>query len=80
MPVQLIVGARDVLLRSRETRDRTISLVPGAEVVFLEQAGHVLPQQTQRVAEFLRRVTAPSAAVAYQKQPGLGFAHAPALG
>jgi pimeloyl-ACP methyl ester carboxylesterase len=56
LPVQLIVGAQDVLLRSRETRDRTLQLVPQAQVVFLEQAGHILPPQTQAVSDFLRAV------------------------
>jgi pimeloyl-ACP methyl ester carboxylesterase len=58
MPLQVIVGENDVLLRSNETRDRTERHVPDARIIFLENVGHILPPQTMAVAEFLRAVTA----------------------
>ena len=58
MPLQVIIGADDVLLRSKETRDRIERHVPDARIIFLENVGHILPPQTIAVAEFLRAVTA----------------------
>ena len=57
MPVQVIVGANDAMLHATQTRDRITRLVPHAEVTFIDDAGHLLPPQTTRVAEFLRRVS-----------------------
>ncbi len=58
MPVQVIVGANDAMLHPQQTRDRVSRLLPHAELVFLEDAGHMLPPQTARVAAFLSRVAA----------------------
>jgi pimeloyl-ACP methyl ester carboxylesterase len=53
MPVLAIVGARDVLLDSAETKSRLERHAPKAEVVFLPEAGHFIPGQTGRVLAFL---------------------------
>ena len=53
MPVLAVVGGRDALLRSSETRDRLTRLVPGARVAYLEQEGHILPPQATAIADFL---------------------------
>jgi len=53
MPVLAIVGARDVLLDSLETKSRLERYAPKAEVVFLPEAGHFIPGQTGRVLAFL---------------------------
>jgi pimeloyl-ACP methyl ester carboxylesterase len=53
MPVQVCLGAQDVLLRSSETRARVESLVPQARVMWFENAGHILPPQTRAIADFL---------------------------
>jgi pimeloyl-ACP methyl ester carboxylesterase len=55
MPVQVIVGSDDALLDSKETRDRVERCVRNASVVYVENAGHILPPQTARVAAFLKR-------------------------
>ena len=55
MPLLAIVGARDVLLDSAETKTRLERHAPKAEVVFLPEAGHFIPGQTGRVLEFLNR-------------------------
>ena len=52
MPGQLILGGRDELLRSAETRDRMQRAV-AQQLTYLENDGHLLPRQTERVAEFL---------------------------
>jgi len=54
MPVQVVVGGNDALIRSKETRDRMKRLVPHADVVYLEHEGHILPRQTAAVDAFLR--------------------------
>jgi pimeloyl-ACP methyl ester carboxylesterase len=54
VPVQLIVGGRDALLRSDETRDRMQRAVSNLQLAYLENEGHILPRQTERIAEFLR--------------------------
>ncbi len=56
MPVLAIVGGRDVLLDSAQTKRRLEQLAPGAQVVYLPEAGHLLSSQTPRVLEFLRGV------------------------
>jgi len=55
MPVIAVVGGKDVLIDSRETKRRLERHAPGAEVHFLPDAYHLLPSQTGRVLEFLRR-------------------------
>ena len=53
MPVQLIVGGKDALLRSQETRDRMLRCVPHLQLTYLENEGHILPRQTATIAAFL---------------------------
>ena len=57
MPVMAIVGGKDVLLDSAETKRRLESNVPHAEVRYLPEAGHLLPMQTEPILDFLRRAT-----------------------
>lgn len=52
VPLLAILGGRDALLRSAETRDRLTRLVPNARVTYLEQEGHILPPQAGAIAEF----------------------------
>lgn len=54
MPVQVVVGGNDAMLRSKETRDRVKKHVPHADVVYLEREGHIVPRQTATVAAFLK--------------------------
>jgi pimeloyl-ACP methyl ester carboxylesterase len=53
-PVLVIVGGRDVLLDSAQTKQRLEQHAPGAQVVYLPEAGHLIPGQWERVREFLR--------------------------
>jgi pimeloyl-ACP methyl ester carboxylesterase len=53
MPLLAIVGARDALLDSRETKSRLERRVPEAEVVYLPEAGHFIQGQTGKVLAFL---------------------------
>jgi pimeloyl-ACP methyl ester carboxylesterase len=53
MPVLAIVGGKDVLIDSVETRERLTRQAPHAEVVFLPEGRHFLPGQTARVGAFL---------------------------
>ncbi len=55
MPILAIVGGRDVLLESRETQERLQRAAPQAEICFLEEGYHFLPDQTARVMAFLER-------------------------
>jgi pimeloyl-ACP methyl ester carboxylesterase len=55
MPVQVIVGSEDALLNSKETRNRVERCIRNASVMYVENAGHILPPQTATVAEFLKR-------------------------
>jgi pimeloyl-ACP methyl ester carboxylesterase len=57
MPVQVIVGSDDALLRSSETRERIERNVRKARVLLLEGVGHILPPQTTAVLEFLEATT-----------------------
>jgi len=68
MPVQVVLGARDVMLRSDETRERMQRLVEQLHLTYLENDGHVLPPQTQAVLEFLEAVTADGRFVAASTQ------------
>jgi len=54
MPVLAIVGGKDELLDSAETRQRLELHVPHAEVHYLPEAGHLLRGQTTPILEFLR--------------------------
>ncbi len=52
-PLLAIVGARDVLFDSAQTKRRLETLVNGAQVVYLPEAGHLITGQTARVLEFM---------------------------
>jgi pimeloyl-ACP methyl ester carboxylesterase len=54
MPILVIVGGRDVLLDSEDTRRRLARWAPHAEVVFVPDGRHVVPGQTGRILAFLR--------------------------
>jgi pimeloyl-ACP methyl ester carboxylesterase len=54
MPLLAIVGGKDVLLDSDQTRRRLGLHAPNAEVVYLPEAGHLIPGQTSRIVAFLR--------------------------
>jgi pimeloyl-ACP methyl ester carboxylesterase len=58
MPLLAIVGGRDVLLDSYDTRARLKQHVPHAQVCFIEDGYHFLPNQSQRVFDFLARASA----------------------
>ena len=58
MPVQLILGGNDALIRSKETRDRMQRLAPNLHLTYLENEGHILPRQTDAIARFLSVATA----------------------
>lgn len=53
MPLLAIVGGRDVLFDSAETRRRLEASAPHAEVVFLPEARHAIYGQSERVFQFL---------------------------
>lgn len=53
VPLLAIVGARDVLLDSAQTKRRLEEFVNGAQVVYLPEAGHVIAGQTATLLEFL---------------------------
>jgi len=55
IPLLAIVGGRDMLLDSRQTKNRLERLVPLAEVVYLPEAGHLIPGQTGKILAFLSR-------------------------
>jgi pimeloyl-ACP methyl ester carboxylesterase len=57
MPVQVVLGAKDAMLDSARTRDRLRRLVGHADIAWVEEAGHLLPPQTMRVADFLGQLT-----------------------
>lgn len=54
MPVLAIVGGKDVLLDSEETRRRLQAHAPRAKVRYLPEGRHFLPGQTQAIHDFLR--------------------------
>jgi pimeloyl-ACP methyl ester carboxylesterase len=58
VPLLAILGARDALLDSAETRARLLANVRGADVRWLPDVGHAVVGQTQTILEFLRRVHA----------------------
>lgn len=55
MPLLAIVGGKDVLLDSAETKQRLEANAPRAEVRYLPEAGHFIPGQATFIAEFLER-------------------------
>ena len=58
MPVHVMAGGKDALLRSSETRERVTRLVKDLRLTYLENEGHLLPRQTENVLAFLDDVTA----------------------
>ena len=56
VPIQVVVGANDAMLHATQIRNRVARLLPRAELIWLDDAGHMLPPQTARVADFLARV------------------------
>ena len=64
MPILAIVGGRDALLDSRDTRDRLQRNTPQADICFLENGYHYLPDQTERVMAFLERGASPNVSAA----------------
>ncbi|MEW9836430.1 alpha/beta fold hydrolase [Mesorhizobium marinum] len=60
MPILAIVGGRDVLIASDETRFRLARHAPHAEVCFIEDGYHFLPDQAKRILDFLVRSAGPS--------------------
>ena len=55
MPLLTIIGGRDVILDSRDTRSRLQRAAPHAEVCFIDDGYHFLPNQSERVMNFLER-------------------------
>jgi pimeloyl-ACP methyl ester carboxylesterase len=55
MPIVLVFGGRDLLLRSREAADRLTWVVPHSRVLFDEGAGHTLIDFGGQVAELGER-------------------------
>lgn len=53
MPVWAVVGAKDVLLDSHDTRRRLERNVPQSQVVLLQEGYHYLPGQGQAILDFL---------------------------
>lgn len=62
MPVMAIVGARDAMIDSAETKRRLESQVPDATVTLLPEAGHLLLGQTRSLLAFLTASRPPDAA------------------
>ncbi len=58
MPVLAIVGGKDVLFDSAETKQRLERNVPHAAIRYLPEALHYIPGQTQPILEFLCRALA----------------------
>ena len=54
MPVLAIVGGRDVILDSAETRARLLAHVPDAQVLVLPAASHAIWSQAEPVLAFLQ--------------------------
>ena len=53
LPVLAVVGGKDVVFRSEETRRRLQTCVPQSRVHYLPAAGHGLTDQTAPILEFL---------------------------
>jgi pimeloyl-ACP methyl ester carboxylesterase len=62
MPMLAILGGRDVLLDSAETKRRLERTVPHADIRYYPEMGHFIPGQNAAILEFLRRSAAPIAA------------------
>ncbi len=53
MPVLMIVGAKDALLDSADTRHRIETLLSNGKVKYLDEAGHLILGQGPSIADFL---------------------------
>lgn len=53
MPVLVIIGGRDALLDSDDTKRRLARNVPGADIRYLPEAYHYIPGQTETILGFL---------------------------
>jgi pimeloyl-ACP methyl ester carboxylesterase len=62
MPMLAILGGRDVLLDSGETKRRLGRAVPHADIRCHPEMGHFIPGQNAAILEFLRRSAAPISA------------------
>ncbi len=60
MPMLVIVGGKDVLIDSEDTRRRLAKSAPRAEVVYLPDARHAIFGQSPRILEFLEAPLTPS--------------------
>ncbi|HEY0649259.1 alpha/beta hydrolase [Phenylobacterium sp.] len=59
MPLLAILGAQDVMIDSAGTRERLLRNVPGAEVVWLPEAGHLLIGHAATIDSFLAKALLP---------------------
>ena len=59
MPVLAIVGGRDVLIDSAQTKTRFERNVPHAQIRYLAETGHLIPAQTAEILEFLLATCVP---------------------
>lgn len=62
MPLLAIVGGRDVLLDSKDTRRRLQKFVPQAQILFLPEAHHFIRGQAATILDFLTNSEATSRA------------------
>jgi pimeloyl-ACP methyl ester carboxylesterase len=53
MPVMAIVGAKDVLLDSADTKRRLERAVSNVQILYLADAGHLIRNQTSAILDFL---------------------------
>ena len=58
MPTLVILGGRDALLDSHDTKRRLERAAPRTVISYLPEAGHLIRDQTSRVVEFLRQARA----------------------
>lgn len=55
MPILAVIGGRDALLDSADTRARPQRAAPNAEICFIDDGYYFLPDQAPRVKDFLER-------------------------
>ena len=55
MPVMAVVGAKDALLNSQQTKSRLERNLRNADVRLLPDAGHLIRDQTKPISAFLMR-------------------------
>jgi pimeloyl-ACP methyl ester carboxylesterase len=58
MPIAIFLGGEDALIDSADTRRRTQSLLPQAEIDFDPDIGHFIPTPTGKIVDFLSRANA----------------------